>query len=448
MAYQAHNIKKRRKVGTGMYRHRLPLALGALVCLLLSTIVVAGSLIPHHITQAQAASPSDDWTTYLFDQGHSGYNPNETAITTATASKLQLLWNAKSSNTTVISTQPVTANGLVYWGDWAGVMHANKPDGTPVWTANLGQMPTPSTCSGRTKGILGTATATTITINGTATPVLFAPGGTAVLYALNALTGAVLWKNQLAVSPNEIWGAPDYYNNSVYIGISSWGDCPLIQAKILQLDGSTGAIQNTFNVVPNGCTGASVWGSVTIDTSNNTLYFATGNGGGCSSNETNAVAVVELSAANLSYVSSWQVPSSQQISDGDFGDTPTIFTATLNGTTHRLIGVANKNGIYYALDEANIAAGPVWQDSIAVPGSGPEGGQGSISPSAWDGTNLYVAGGNTTITGRVARAACEQSTLQRARLSGKPVWGTGRCWVQLPSYRVSSRSVRGMHLCY
>ena len=383
-----------------MNRYRLPLALGALVCLLLSAIVVAGSLIPHNVTQAQAASSSDDWMTYLFDQGHSGYNPNEKTITPGTAPNLKLLWSAKTNNSSVISTQPVTANGMVYWGDWGGIMHASRSDGTLVWTANLGQMPTPSTCSGRTKGILGTATAATVTINGTATPVLFASGGTDVFYALNALTGAIIWQKQLATSPDDIWASPDFYNNSIYIGLSSWGDCPLVQAKILQLDGSTGTTQNTYNVVPNGCTGASVWGSVTIDTSNNTLYFATGNGGGCSSNETTAEAIVELHTSDLSFVSSWQVPSSQQVSDGDFGDTPTIFTATLNGTTHRLIGVANKNGRYYALDEANIAAGPVWQDSIAVPGSGPEGGQGSISPSAWDGTNLYVAGGNTTINGQ------------------------------------------------
>lgn len=403
-----------------MNRYRLPLALGALVCLLLSAIVVAGSLMPRNLTQAQAASSPDDWTTYLYDQGHSGYNPNETTITPATAPNLKLLWSANTSNSVVTSTQPVTANGLVYWGDWGGIMHANRSDGTLVWTANLGQEPTPSGCNGRTHGIMGSATAATVTINGTATPVLFASGGIDVFYALNALTGAIIWQKQLATSPDDIWASPDFYNNSIYIGISSWGDCPLVQAKIIQLDGSTGAIQNTFNVVPNGCTGASVWGSVTIDTTNNTLYFATGNGGGCSSKETNQEAVVELNTANLSFISSWQIPSAQQISDGDFGDTPTIFTATLNGTTHRLIGVANKNGNYYALDEANIAAGPVWQDSIAIPGSGPEGGQGSISPSAWDGTNLYVAGGNTTISGQ----NCQGGLREVNPSTGAYIWQT------------------------
>src|SRR5215471_5296896 len=98
-----------------MYRYRLPLALGALVVLLLSSILVTGSLIPNNSVPVHAASSSDDWTTYLYDQGHSGYNPNETIITPSTAPNLKLLWSANTSNGTVISTQPVTANGLIYW---------------------------------------------------------------------------------------------------------------------------------------------------------------------------------------------------------------------------------------------------------------------------------------------------------------------------------------------
>lgn len=377
-----------------MHRYRLPLTLGALVTLILSSLIIAGSLFPRSPTQAASAG---DWTTYSYSPERSGFNPNETIITASTAPNLKLLWNAKANG--IVSTQPVISNGLIYWGSWDGVMHASRNDGTSAWTANLGQTPTPSGCNGRTHGVLGTGTVATITANGTPTPALFVGGGSDNFYALNATTGATLWKTSLASPPYEIWGSPNYYNGSVYIGLSSWGDCPLVQAKILMLDASTGTIQKTFNVVSNGCQGASVWGSVTIDTSNNTLYFATGNGNSCSPAEKTADAVVELHTSDLTFVSSWQIPASQQISDGDFGNTPTVFTATIGGNVHRLVGIANKNGTYYALDEANIAAGPVWQDSIAVPGAGPEFGQGSISPSAWDGTNLYVAGGNTTING-------------------------------------------------
>ena len=61
-------------------------------------------------------------------------------------------------------------------------------------------------------------------------------------------------------NPNTfIWSSPLVFGNSVYIGVSSFGDCPLTQGQLLQLNRVTGALQNTFNVVPNGCTGGGVW---------------------------------------------------------------------------------------------------------------------------------------------------------------------------------------------
>ena len=49
-----------------------------------------------------------------------------------------------------------------------------------------------------------------------------------------------------------------------------------IQGQLLQLNRVTGALQNTFDVVPNGCTGGGVWGSPTLDAAAGTIYFDTG----------------------------------------------------------------------------------------------------------------------------------------------------------------------------
>ena len=195
-----------------------------------------------------------------------------------------------------------------------------------------------------------------------------------------------------------LWPSPTLYNGSIYVGIAS-NDCPLVQGKVFQVNASTGAIQHTFTTTPNGCTGAGVIGSVAVDTSNGTLYISTGNGNTCARPEYGP-SVVKLNASNLSYISSWTVPLAQQNSDSDFISSPSLFTATIAGSAHRMVGVANKNGIYYALDEANLAHGPVWELTVATNGGCPQCGNGSISPSAWDGTNLYVAGGNTTINGQ------------------------------------------------
>lgn len=376
-----------------MFRKRLAPIWGIflLICLL-GAALIAG--MPGSRQPAHAASGSDNWPIYLYDLGHSGFNRAENIITTGSAGSLGLQWTINEGST--ISTQAVVANNLVYWGSWDGLEHATYLNGTPAWSANLGTAA--SNCGG-SLGVLSTATVTSVSINGTVTPVDIVGSANDQLYALNALTGAVLWQTSLGTPAVQvIWSSPTYYNGSIYIGIAS-NDCPLVQGQVVQLNASTGAIQNTFNVVPNGCVGASVWGSVTIDSSNGTLYFVTGNGGGCTQVETMAEAIVQLNASTLAFMGSWQDPTAQQNGDMDFGSTPTLFKATIGGKVHRLVGAASKNGNYYAFDEASIGTGPVWTVQIAQGGFGPEAGDGSISPSAWDGTKLYVGGGHTTING-------------------------------------------------
>jgi len=340
--------------------------------------------------QHAAATTSGDWTMYLYNYGRSDFNSAETIINPSSAPHLKLHWSYKAGKS--ITTQPVVVNGMIYWGSWDGFEHATKLDGTQVWQQNLGQT-VDSSCHPSTAGVASAATVASVLIGGTLTPVVFVGGGNATFYALNALTGAIIWKTGLGSPPSHfIWSSPTVYNNSVYIGVSSFGDCPLIRGQLVQMDATTGTIQHTFNTVPAGCIGASVWDSPTIDQADGSVYFATGNGGSCSTTEQYAAAIVKLSASNLTYVSSWQARH-------EFGSTPTLFQATIGGTIHKLVGLANKNGIYYAFDRGAINQGPVWQATIAISGGCPECGQGSISSSAWDGTTLYVAGGHTTIAG-------------------------------------------------
>jgi polyvinyl alcohol dehydrogenase (cytochrome) len=170
-----------------------------------------------------------------------------------------------------------------------------------------------------------------------------------------------------------------------------------VQGQLVQLNASTGATQHIFKVVPDGCTGGGVWGSPTIDTAGGFVYFATGNPGSCASHYTEAVVKVFASNVSIS-VDSWQVRGSDK-ADLDFGSTPTLFTASINGATVQMLGIGNKDGMYYALDRNAMSHGTVWRANIAHTGNCPQCGGGTISPSAWDGTSLYVAGGGTSING-------------------------------------------------
>ena len=95
------------------------------------------------------------------------------------------------------------------------------------------------------------------------------------------------------------------------------------------------------------------------------------------------------------------MPAAKLPMDGDFGDTPTLFTGTVKsgGSSRSLIGVANKNGRYYVFNAHHISRGPVATLRIAKSCGNPESGCGSVSPSAYDGKYLYIAGGGTTIGG-------------------------------------------------
>lgn len=386
-------------------------------------LILAGLLVAFSARQATyASSASGAWTTYLETNARSGFNQAETTITASSAPNLKLHWSAPVDGNFYVksvSVQPVVANGLIYWGSWDGNEHATNLNGVQVWETGLGYT-FDSQCN-NLAGIASTGTVKSITIGGVSTPVLFVGGGHASFYALNANTGAVIWSTSLGTSPdNFIWSSPAFYKGSIYIGLSSFGDCPLVQGKLIKLNAKTGAIQSTFPIVPAGCIGGSLWGSPTIDASDNSVYFATGNNGTCTSAEPYATALLKVSASDLSYISSWQVPASEQINDSDFGSTPTLFKATIKGTKRLLVGVANKNGTFYTFDRASLSVGPLWRASIATIGGGcgPDCGDGSISPAAWDGSTLYVAGGQTTIAG----VSCKGSLRALAPATGRFKW--------------------------
>jgi outer membrane protein assembly factor BamB len=374
-----------------------------------SVVVLQYAIIGSRATPAHAAHGTEgDWPAYMGSYARHGFNKFETIINPTSASNLKLHWSYAGSSR--ISSQPVEANGMVYWGSWNGYEHAMNLSGQQVWQTYLGhKAPCNSSSinpnSSSTLGVGAAASIASIMFNGTMTPTVFVGGGDGYFYALNASTGAIIWKTLLGSSAQHyIWSSSVLYKGSVYIDMIGIAEdipstCQKAPGELFQLDATSGSIQHSLSLVPSTCSGSNVWGSPALDVGAGNIYFPTGNSVVCTSSEPYANSLVEVRASDLTIVSSWQVPASEQIKDGDFGSTPTLFSATINGVLRYLVGLANKNGIYYALDRTNLSAGPVWEDRIAIPGSGPEVGQGSISSSAWDGSTLYVAGGNTTING-------------------------------------------------
>ncbi len=401
-------------------RHAYIVVLATLLSSVILTwcFVKAGVLASHAINAPGIPDASGGWPTYLYNTGRQAFNKNETILNPNTVSQMKMHWMHISNGS--IGSEPVFANGLVYWGSLDGLEHASDPStGNDIWSTDLGQ--TQSCLVPYPVGVESTATIASVQMRGVSTKVDIVGGGDAQLYALDANTGAILWQTRLGSSPdNFIYDSPAVFAGSVYIGVSSSDDCPLVQGAMFQINASTGAIQHTFVTVPNGCLGGGVWSSPAIDTATYIVYFATGNGNTskCSQKTSYAQSVVALSTKDLSLIGSWQVPSTEKIDDGDFGSTPTFFTTTIGGTTYQMLGLINKNGYYYAFDRSNLSAGPLWQVKLAIGGKSPDKGLGSISSSAADDTQLYIATGNTTINGN----SCNGSVDALDQASGTILW--------------------------
>jgi outer membrane protein assembly factor BamB len=335
--------------------------------------------------------------TYLSDPGRSSFN-GETTITAANAAGLTETWSAAGRGS-YVGTQPIVANGVIYWGDYNGYEHAtNAATGQELWAQYLGSYfagPI-SQCVPDQMGVLGAATVGQV--NGRT--LVFVPGGgprigtnsgPVAFFALDPTSGHIVWQTQVGTSPvDDLWSSPLLYNGSIFEGIASHGACPArTQGRLVKLDAASGAIQATFAVVPSGCVGGGIWGSPTVDEATGLVYIASAEAD-CGSATPSAQSIIALRASDLRFVGNWHQgdPAGE---DHDFGSTPTLFS----GGGRSLVGVDNKNGEYYAFDRTNLGAGPVWTYNLARAGESPEAGDGSISPAAWDGTTLYVAGGTS-----------------------------------------------------
>jgi outer membrane protein assembly factor BamB len=346
---------------------------------------------------------SSGWTTYLQGNDRTGFT-GDGGLNQTSVPNLSLAWKTSDTGPAHgVFSQPIVSNGMVYWGSFDGYERATDTSGKPVWQRFLGTTSPPACTDPSEAGVVSSGTLTTDVPVGGASSVLYVGGGDSKVYALNAATGAVLWSYSIGGNPDTfIWSSPAVFGNSVYIGNASFGDCPLTQGQLIQLNRVTGALEHVFNVVPNGCTGGGIWDSPTIDAAAGTIYFDTGTPSSDCPSTPGGPSVYEVRASDLSLVGSWTIPLAQQVNDADFGATPTLFNGVIGGQPEPLVGVVNKNGVFYAFKRGALPSGPVWSTRIAMGGSDPTIGNGDIASAAFDGTTLYVGGDETaTCSGTV-----------------------------------------------
>src|ERR1700722_19317537 len=87
-----------------------------------------------------------------------------------------------------------------------------------------------------------------------------------------------------------------------------------------------------------------------------------------------------------------------------------------------MVGACDKNGVYYALRQGDLAAGPVWSLRIAAVNTGDNGMSAAcLAATVVDGNHLYLAPAATTIAGTKYQGAIREVNAA----TGRVVWSTG-----------------------
>jgi outer membrane protein assembly factor BamB len=334
-------------------------------------------------------STTGDWPTYLYTELHNGNNSNETILNASNVASLKLKWKFATHGT--IAPEPVVVNGAVYVGSGGGSMYSvNASTGTMNWKTSLGVY-TSSTCTGYHVGITGTATVSNGVVYIGAGPYFF---------ALDAQGGNILWQRRLGTSGTTndvIYSGSAVANGKTYVGISSMCDNPLTQGMLYALNTSNGSIAALAPIVPKGKVGGGIWSVPTIDAATGTVIVTTGSVEKSPPIQPMTASIVTLDWNTLAVKQYWQVPGAQRVADADWGCAPALFPG-LSGSGKTYVGCINKDSIYFVFDEANVAAGPIWQQKLG-PGGNRGGITGSFASAAYVNGTLYIPTALATVNG-------------------------------------------------
>jgi outer membrane protein assembly factor BamB len=372
-------------------------------------------------------SDGSNWPSFLNGNGHDSYNPSATSFTPANTGQLAPAWNwvvppSPNAGYPSLLASPTVVNGVIYIGAMDGYFYAvSEATHQVLWSEFLATVTSPAACGPGVRGIVATAAVATDPTTGNLTVYVNSPDG--YLYALDAATGAIDWKGLIDPSTYPIgdyysYSSPLVSNGNVYVGISSCDDSGVVGGMVAfsQSDGSTVA---TWLDQPAGQIGGSMWSSPVL-AADGSIIVSTGNGDINTQQPLFDESIVKLDPNTLAVESYWQVPPAEQIRDSDFGSSPTDFSATINGVQTPMVGDCNKNGYYYALNQNDLAAGPVWQYQMTAPYV--SGATECDSAAIWNGTDLIEGGGNNTTIGGTAYMGSVQALDPS---TGAVIWQTG-----------------------
>lgn len=352
------------------------------------------------------------WNGWGVDGSNSRFQPADMAgLTAEQVPRLQLKWAYAFPGASVSFAPPTVVGGLLFIGGTDRKVHAlDARNGCTLWT-------------------LATDAAVRAAISFAPLPgsdqfAIFFGDLRANAYAVNALTGALIWKTKIEEHPAaRITGAPTLHAGVLYVPVSSLEEasgsqpsyeCCTFRGSVMALEAATGkAVWQAYTIpeVPHptgknargtqlyGPSGAAIWSAPTIDVKRGAIYVATSNSySNPPSATSDAILALDLATGKLlwkqqatpkdAYVVACYTADKINCPDDhgpdyDFGQSPILVTLR---DGRRILAIAQKSGVVHALDPDD-GGRILWQTRIGTGGAlgGSEWG------SAADQDRIYVA---------------------------------------------------------
>jgi polyvinyl alcohol dehydrogenase (cytochrome) len=352
------------------------------------------------------------WNGWGADFNNSRFQPAGMArLTPEQVPKLQLKWAFGFPGVSAANAQPSVVGGILFVGGGDSKLHAlDAKSGCTIWTY-------PTDAPVRTAVSFGP-------LPGTDEFAVFFGDLRANAFALNAKTGALVWKAKMEEhAAARITGTPTLFSGILYVPVSSIEEvtgsnpsyeCCTFRGSVVALDAATGrpiwksytiaeapqpTSKNSVGIQLRGPSGASVWSSPTIDLERHALYVATGNSySNPPADTSDAIIAFDLQTGRMLWHRQATPEDSYVVGcyrsdktncpeahgpDHDFGQSP-ILVSLQQG--HRMLVIGQKSGVVHAFDPDEEGM-PLWQKRIGK--GGPLGG--IEWGSAADQNRVYVA---------------------------------------------------------
>ncbi|MBR0929636.1 PQQ-binding-like beta-propeller repeat protein [Bradyrhizobium diazoefficiens] len=352
------------------------------------------------------------WNGWGVDAGNNRFQPADMAgLTAAQVPRLRLKWAYAFPGASVSFAPPTIVGGMLFIGGTDRKMHAlDARSGCTLWTLAI---------DAAVRAAISFAQ-----LPGSDQYAIFFGDLRANAYAVNALTGALIWKTKVEEhAAARITGAPTLHAGVLYVPVSSIEEaagsqagyeCCTFRGSVVALDAATGkTIWQAYTIpeVPHptgknargtqlfGPSGAAIWSAPTIDAKRGAVYVATSNSYSNPPAATaDAILAFELATGKLLWKQQATPKDAFVVAcynadktncpedhgpDHDFGQSPILVTLH---DGRRVLAIAQKSGVVHALDPDD-GGKIMWQTRI--------GKGGSLGGSEWgsaaDGERIYVA---------------------------------------------------------